>query len=384
VTDNIERQLREALADAAQSVQADAATVQRLLSARAADAPRSRDRLPNRRGGTGRHAGWLGPLLAAAAVVLVAGGVVAVTRTTSGHVSANPAPAPTLSAPRTTAAASASTGTPVRVSSVIGQGETVGVGMPIVLRLSPAPTDSTAFTKAVQVTVNGRPAGGAWFWEQPTADDKKSHTIEAHYRLKSYWPAGSTVRVSLPIGGLSAGSGMVYDDAFTDLTFHTGDAHVSVVDGRSDTMVVRSNDKTVKTFAVSLGKAATPTYAGVKVIMRKGEPDPATGALRSNGQVRVTGPGYDVLASWALRLTASGEYVLAAPWNSQLGQVSTSTGTTDVSSADAKWFYEFSQVGDVIQYTNTGGTTLPSWDGYGDWNVPWTQWRAGGLLANHG
>jgi len=32
----------------------------------------------------------------------------------------------------------------------------------------------------------------------------------------------------------------------------------------------------------------------------------------------------------------------------------------------------------VAEYTNTGGSTMPSWDGYGDWNLPWTTWQAGG------
>jgi hypothetical protein len=25
---------------------------------------------------------------------------------------------------------------------------------------------------------------------------------------------------------------------------------------------------------------------------------------------------------------------------------------------------------------------MPTWDGFGDWNVPWGLWKAGGLLAN--
>jgi hypothetical protein len=37
--------------------------------------------------------------------------------------------------------------------------------------------------------------------------------------------------------------------------------------------------------------------------------------------------------------------------------------------ADAEWFYQFSQIGDVVQYVNTDGSRMPSWDGLGDWNV---------------
>lgn len=272
--------------------------------------------------------------------------------------------------------------TKVHVTSVLADGATVGIGMPIVLKFSPQPTDSTAFTKAAKVTVNGQPAVGAWFWEQPTADDKKTHTIEAHYRMKTYWPANADIQVALPIGGVSAGTGLVYDDKLTSITFQTGDAHISMVDGVSHKMVVRSNNKTVKTVPVSLGKAKTRTYGGVKIVMQKGE-DAADGKPKPNGTVHMVGPGYNEAVQWSVRITASGEYVHAAPWNSHIGQLSTSNGCTNLSTADAKWFYGFSLIGDVLQYVNTGGTKMPSWDGYGDWNVNWLQWQQGGLLLNH-
>src|SRR6185437_8314340 len=41
----------------------------------------------------------------------------------------------------------------VHVSAALGDGAVVGVGMPIVLMFTPAPTDSAAFTKAVKVTI---------------------------------------------------------------------------------------------------------------------------------------------------------------------------------------------------------------------------------------
>jgi Bacterial Ig domain len=101
-----------------------------------------------------------------------------------------------------TAPSSASTPTrTVRVSSLLSDGQTYGVGMPIVLFFSPIPTDAAAFTKAVKVTVNGQPANGAWYWEQPTADEVKSQTVEAHYRAKDYWPAHAKIHVDIPIGG---------------------------------------------------------------------------------------------------------------------------------------------------------------------------------------
>jgi lipoprotein-anchoring transpeptidase ErfK/SrfK len=267
----------------------------------------------------------------------------------------------------------------IKVSSLEDDGTTWGVGMPVVLYFSKAPTDSTAFTKAVTVTVNGQPAGGAWFWEKPYADQP----IQAHYRLRSYWPANSTVEVKLPIGGLSAGTGLVYSGALSSVTFHIGDAHVSTVNAGDLQMTVTDNGKMVRTIPVSLGKASTPTYNGTKVVMQKGEDLPGTNTRRPKGAVRMVGPGYDELVEWSVRMTASGEYVHYAPWNNRIGGTSTSNGCTNVGQADSVWFYNFSQVGDVVTYQGTDGKRMPSWDGFGDWNIPWILWAKGGLLINH-
>jgi lipoprotein-anchoring transpeptidase ErfK/SrfK len=278
----------------------------------------------------------------------------------------------------------------VHVSSVIWDGETVGAGMPIILRLSPLPTDAAAFVAAAKVTVNGTPADGAWYWEQPTQDEVKSHTLEAHYRLRDYWPAHADIHVDLPLGGLSAGTGLVYDDALTSVDFKTGAAHVSTVDGTSLQMTVTSDNKQVAppgetTLNASLGAPGTPTLLGTKIVMQKGEDDPATGKPRPNGTVRMIGTGadrYNLLVQWSVRVTESGEYVHAAPWNERhLGVYSSSNGCTNLSTSDAKWFYDFSQIGDVVRYVNIphNGGKMPSWDGYGDWNLNWQQWTSSTL-----
>jgi lipoprotein-anchoring transpeptidase ErfK/SrfK len=136
---------------------------------------------------------------------------------------------------------------------------------------------------------------------------------------------------------------------------------------------VTSDGQQVFNFPVSLGKAGTPTFSGVKVVMAKN---------RVEHMVNNT-PGnvYDLQVPWSVRITNSGEFIHAASWNGgNIGQRSTSHGCTNLNEADAQHFFDFAQVGDVTIYTNTGGPTMPSWDGYGDWNLSWDTWRAGGLL----
>ena len=261
---------------------------------------------------------------------------------------------------------SPASGKPVHVRFLQGDGSTWGVGMPIIAYLSAKITDARAFAAATTVTVNGTPTQGAWYFEKSTIYSE--YPLEAHYRTQSYWPAHARIHLDLSAKGRSAGTGLVFDNSLT-LDMSTGAANISRIDGHTERMIVTSDTKQVFSFPVSLGKASTPTFNGVKVVMEKDRVQ------------RMTGPGFDLQVPWSVRITNSGEFVHSASWNGgNIGQRSTSHGCTNLTAADAKRFFSFAQIGDVAVYTNTGGPTMPSWDGYGDWNLPWITWQAGGVL----
>lgn len=274
---------------------------------------------------------------------------------------------------------------PVHVSTFEGDGETYGVGIAVIALFSAAPTDAAAFEQAATVDVNGQPADGAWYWQDSIVP---GYATEALYREKEYWPADSTIDVDLPVKGLPAGDGLAYDDSLT-LTFNIGDAHISHVDNKQHMMTVTSNDAVVKNLPVSLGSASTPTYDGVKVVMAKGSVDPKTLKPLPNGTVEMKSdpgesPSYDLMVPWSVRVTNSGEFVHSASWNGgNIGERNTSHGCTNLRNADAEWFYNFSLLGDIVDYpdANPAGTTQPPWDGWGWWNVSWADWQQGGLLA---
>lgn len=277
----------------------------------------------------------------------------------------------TSSAPKTSAKPKPTK--PVHVSLFQGDGQTWGVGFAIVAQFSRnKPTDAHPFNKVVTVKINGQPAHGAWFW----VNSNSGYLMEAQYRTEHYWPAHANIEVNMPLKGVSAGSGLAFDDSLT-LSVHTGAAHISRVDGAAERMIVTSDGKQVKTMPVSLGKASTPTYLGTKVVME-----------RKNPQLMVSAPGeanpYRLEVPWSVRVTLDGEFVHAASWNGgNIGSRSTSHGCTNLNTADAAWFYRFSQLGDVVTYTNTQtSNVMPSWDGWGWWNVPWAEWLQGDLLKN--
>ncbi len=255
---------------------------------------------------------------------------------------------------------------PVHVRVYQSDGATYGVGMPIIAYLSAKITDGKAFAAATKVTVNGSPADGAWYFQN--SGIYKGYPLEAHYRLADYWPAHAQIRLDLPVKGKSAGTGLAFDNSLT-LDISTGAANISKIDGHTERMVVTSDGKQMFNFPVSLGKASTPTFGGVKVVMEKDQVQ------------RMVGPGYDLKVPWSVRITNSGEFIHSASRNGgNIGQRSTSHGCTNLRLADAQTFFAFAQVGDVAEYSNTGGPTMPSWDGYGDWNVAWGTWQGGGRV----
>jgi lipoprotein-anchoring transpeptidase ErfK/SrfK len=276
--------------------------------------------------------------------------------------STGPSTGASAAAPSPTAPA----GKPVHVRLLESDGSTWGVGMPIIAYLSAKVTDAKAFAAATKVTVNDQPAEGAWYFEKSAI--YSGFPLEAHYRTESYWPAHAKIHMDLAVKGQSAGTGLVFDNSLT-LDMSTGAANISKIDGKTERMTVTSDGKQMFSFPVSLGKASTPTFSGTKIVMEKDKVQ------------RMTGPGYDLKVPWSVRITNSGEFVHSASWNGgNIGQRSTSHGCTNLNVSDAEHFYAFAQVGDVTEYTRTGGPTMPSWDGYGDWNLSWTTWRTGGAV----
>ncbi|KDE96962.1 hypothetical protein Y900_030490 [Mycolicibacterium aromaticivorans JS19b1 = JCM 16368] len=88
--------------------------------------------------------------------------------------------------------------------------------------------------------------------------------------------------------------------------------------------------------------------------------------------------GYRTEVNWATQMSYSGIYVHSAPWSvGSQGRNNVSHGCLNVSPENAKWFYDTTKRGDVVEVINTVGPTLPGTDGLGDWNVPWDQWSAG-------
>jgi lipoprotein-anchoring transpeptidase ErfK/SrfK len=249
-------------------------------------------------------------------------------------------------------------------------GETVGVGMPVIVTFDVPVTDRANIEKHLHVTTSPQQPG-TWHW---LSDN------EVHYRPKTYWKAGTQVDVDVDINGVDAGNG-IYGQEDRDVQFQVGDAHIYKVDTRTDQMRVFSNGKLLRTIPITTGQQPKfTTRSGIKVIIEKFD----SKRMRSETVgIPVDSPdGYDIdNVQWAMRVTYSGEFVHAAPWSvGSQGHANVSHGCTGMSTDNADWLYHMSVRGDVVDYTGTDRAMEPT-NGYGDWNIPWKEYKQGSALA---
>ncbi len=248
-----------------------------------------------------------------------------------------------------------------------GDGQVVGVGMPIVVTFD-SPVPRRAVVERL-LSVQTKPAvSGGWYW----VSDQ-----QVRWRPREFWRAGTDVTVTSSLDGVHLGKGTWGDDD-DRVSFTVGDAIVSTVDIAAHTMTVRSNGEVIRKVPVTTGKPGWDTRNGIKVIISK---DREVVMDAATIDVDRQDPEYYRLdVEYAMRVTWSGEYLHAAPWSvSSQGEENVSHGCTGMSDVDASWFYNLSKPGDVVQYVN-GVRSLEAWNGYTDWNVSWQDWRAGSAL----
>jgi lipoprotein-anchoring transpeptidase ErfK/SrfK len=239
----------------------------------------------------------------------------------------------------------------------------VGVGQPIVVQFTAPVQDEAAVQEDLQVTTTPSQPG-AWYW----VDNR-----DAHYRPQNFWSPGTTIEVHADIAGADLGDGVIGAEDH-DAVYHVHDSWIAEADGAAHHMQIMHNGALVKTMAISMGKATTPTHTGTHVISEKDQNEEMNSCTYGvcKGQ-----PGYyDVIEHWAERISQDGEFVHENPGTvAQQGSANVSHGCINLDTADAEWFFQNFGPGDVVEVSGSGGTPLPVWDLYGDWSLPWSTWQ---------
>lgn len=246
-------------------------------------------------------------------------------------------------------------------------GETVGVGMPVVMQFDVPVTDRAAIERHLSVETQPEQRG-SWSWLSDT---------EVHWRPRTYWKPGTQVTVNADINSVPAGGG-VYGQLSRTVSFDVGDALISRIDVTKHRMRVFRNGQLIRTVPVTAGKDGFTTRSGVKVVMEKHR--------HKTMDARTIGidPGdpeyYNLDVEYALRVTYSGEFVHGAPWSQgSQGSDNVSHGCVGMSMSDARWLFDLTRRGDVVVVTGTNRTMEPG-NGYTDWNLTYEEFKEGSAL----
>jgi lipoprotein-anchoring transpeptidase ErfK/SrfK len=245
-----------------------------------------------------------------------------------------------------------------------------GVGQLITARFSAPVRFRKKAEAGMVVTSDSALPKGAWGWINSTT---------AVYRPKEFWPGRTRIRVQLALRKVPLNS-----DATTKWvggrtttrvqSWRTARSWIARINANTHQMRVYRNGVLVKVFGVSLGKPGFLTRSGVKVVT--GEKYRWT-RMTSAG-IGLTDEFYDLNVPYAVRITPSGEFVHGAPWAvSRIGRWNGSHGCTNLSVADARWFYNNVLPGDVTVTVKTG-RAMETWNGTPGsyWNYSWKQWKA--------
>ncbi|MFY9331101.1 MAG: L,D-transpeptidase [Candidatus Nanopelagicales bacterium] len=248
---------------------------------------------------------------------------------------------------------------PAYITSVYPAGGQVRYGVGIVLRITfgaPVPEELRELLERTAVIDANNPIGlAAWSWP----DD---YTMV--YRPREFWPARTLIkfRTTWVENGLA--------DYDPDRRIRIAREQILTIRQATQIGKLYRDGEMIREVPVSLGKPTWETASGIKTIMER------------YAMKRMVNPGprepYDVQVPFALRITPSGEYLHAAPWNEyNLGVAPTSHGCTNMSYEDGQWFYENALEGDPV-ITKGTGYDVDWWEGPGAvWNIGWRGWKDG-------
>jgi lipoprotein-anchoring transpeptidase ErfK/SrfK len=246
-------------------------------------------------------------------------------------------------------------------------GQTYGVGMPVVAEFSPGigRRDRAAVQKRMFVQTDP-PQPGTWSWT-PTG-------TQAFYRGPVYWRPGTTLTVRLALAGLPTGGGR-YGDQDRSATARIGRSFVMTVENTTKQMMVVQDGRTIRALAVSLGKPSTPSSSGTMVIM-----DKQTSTIFDTRAELGPKLGYRIPIQYAQRLTWSGQFIHAASWSvDDQGRRNVSHGCVNLSPANARWLFDRTLIGDPITVRGTSDR-LAYGNGWTAWDRTWTEFVKGSAL----
>ncbi|MEV7563864.1 L,D-transpeptidase family protein [Streptomyces tanashiensis] len=272
-----------------------------------------------------------------------------------------------------TSRSSFSTPEPGKVNKVTlapGKNTTVGIGHPLSIVFDLPVTRKADVEKQLKVTTSNG-TEGSWGWVKDYSGRDR-----ADWRPREYWKPGTKVTLEADLDGTDSGGGWFVRDYRTGFTI--GAAQIVKVDLDTHRLTVERDGRAVRTIPVSGGTPGGDkrSWRGTAVLMAK------EGTINMNSETVGLGDAYNKDVDYSMRLTWSGMYAHAAPWNAAyFGKANKSSGCIGMSDENAASFYASVNVGDPfeIKGRETKGIVAEG-NGYGAWNLSWDQWKAKSAL----
>ncbi|WP_103508201.1 Ig-like domain-containing protein [Streptomyces sp. SM13] len=259
-----------------------------------------------------------------------------------------------------------------KLSLAPGKNTTVGIAQPLSVVFDHQVKDKAAVEKALKVSTSDN-TEGSWGWLQDYSGKDR-----VDWRPKEYWKPGTKVTLDARLNGVNTGAdgGWFVRDYTT--TFTIGAAQVVEVDLDGHRLALHRDGKQVLDIPMSAGTPGgeKASWRGTAVLMSK------EGTINMRSETVGLGDAYDKMVDYSMRLTWSGMYAHAAPWNAgYFGQANRSSGCLGMSDADAAALYGQVRVGDPFEMTGADAKgPVAEGNGYGAWNVSWADWQAKSAL----
>ena len=262
----------------------------------------------------------------------------------------------------------------------IPNGDTVGIGAPVVITFLGQVANRAAVERALTVTTSqGDKLEGSWGWMQDEDFQNLGYKqSQVHWRpTKSsypgetpFWPSGTKVTVQANLKGVNFGGGVWGKSDVTTKFSIRPDGRLVLADASTFRLVVLKNGVKVKDYAVSYGKESIPgrgTLSGIHIVMER------------KAEVSMCNPQFDycnVTEKWAVRINNNGEFIhenmLA---KAAFGKANVSHGCINMSDVDAPDFYQDSKFGDPVIVSNTGGPQMTEQNYMYDWIYSPDKWK---------
>ncbi|MEV5970939.1 Ig-like domain-containing protein [Streptomyces sp. NPDC051921] len=252
-----------------------------------------------------------------------------------------------------------------------GKNTTVGIAQPLSIVFDRPVKNKADVERQLKVTTSNN-TEGSWGW---LTDYSGKDRVD--WRPKDYWKPGTKVTLDATLNGTDSGGGWFVRDYRTGFTV-SDQAQVIKVDLDAKKLTLLRDGRTVRTIPVSGGTPGGDkrSWRGTAVLMAK------EGTINMNSETVGLGDAYNKDVDYSMRLTWSGMYAHAAPWNAAyFGRANKSSGCIGMSTEQASAFYALVRPGDPfeIKGEDTKGVVAPG-NGYGAWNLSWTAWQAKSAL----